>query len=73
MAQEEEQQMSRYTVYMGGFKFDFDDGVNAISFVEVAVNHFVPGEYTKTLDASVHLKSKQVEDVKEESNNDNDK
>lgn len=63
---------SKYTVCINGLTFGFDDGVNAINLADVTMEHFIPGEYVKELEVIVYLKGKPVEDVKEESNNDND-
>ena len=61
---------SKYTVCLNGLAFGFDDGINAINLADVAMAHFIPGEYVKTLEATVSVKSKTVENVKEESNDD---
>ena len=61
----------KYIVNLGGHCFGFNDGVNAINFADVALGHFIPGEYVQELETTVYLKGKPVEDVKEESN-DND-
>lgn len=62
---------SKYTVCINGLMFGFDDGVNAINLADVAMEHFIPGEYIKEFEVTVYLKGKPVEDVKEE-NNDNE-
>lgn len=62
---------SKYTVCINGLTFGFDDGVNAINLADVAMEHFIPGEYVKELEVIVYLKDKPVEDVKED--NDDDK
>lgn len=63
---------SKYTVCINGLMFGFDDGVNAINLADVAMEHFIPGEYIKTLEVTVYLKGKPVEDVKEENNDDDE-
>lgn len=62
--------MSKYTVHLSGLRFGFDDGTNAINFLEMAESHFIPGTYVKGLDAEIRVKNTEVEDAKEESNDD---
>ena len=39
----------KYTVSLGMEKFTFDDGTTAMNFAELALEHFTPTEYNKTV------------------------
>ena len=62
--------MVKYTVSVGGYNFEFKDGMTSIGVAELLVNKFVPSKYNKEL--TVLITVKKTDDEAEEETEDDD-
>lgn len=56
----------KYTVSVGGYNFEFKDGMTSIGIAELLVNNFVPTKYITNTDLTVVVTVKKTDDEAEE-------
>ena len=61
-----------YKVTLGGFDYDFEDGVEAISFMEQAIRHFSPDKWHDEIRASMEVIVEKPEEIEEIEEGDDD-